>query len=200
MNIDKTTFKATPNNYYAPDGVKTQIVIGFSFRKDHNHILRMVNREYGNSKYWNHFTVARDGKIFQHFNPKKHCDFLGIKEADKKLVSIVLENMGFLDFENGSYYNWINENCDAENVGVKKYGLFNNWEKFPQEQIDALVELCTNLCTEFNIQNKCIDFDVYNKSIIKFKGICFRSNYFEVGNVNPLFDLDEFKELLNKNC
>lgn len=198
MNIDKTTFKATPENYYNPDGVKTQIVIGFSFRKDHNHILRLQNKDYGKTKTWNHFTIARDGIIYQHFNPKKHCDFIGKKEADKKTISIVLENMGFLYSENNEYWNWLNEYCDVENVGIKKFGLFNHWEIFSQDQINSLVELCDNLCIEFNIPNNSIDFDVYNKGVVKFKGICFKSNYFEVGNINPLFNLDEFKELLNK--
>lgn len=198
MKIDKTTFKADNDNYYQTNKAKTQIVIAFSFRKGNNHILRMKNKEYGKSKEWNTYTISRDGSVYQHFDPKNHTDFLGKKEFDHKIISIVLENMGFLYFENGIYTNWLNEECEPENVGFKKFEIFNNWEKFTEEQINSLVLLCDELCVEFSIPKEFIGFDCYVKEIPKLKGIAFKSNYFEVGFINPLFNMDEFSNLINK--
>lgn len=199
MIIDKKTFAAKQQNFYKTDNPKTQIVIGFSLREGHNHIMRMQTKEYGNSRKWNTYTISRDGIIYQHFNPKKHCDFLGIKEADIKIISIVLENTGYLvKNDDGIFVNLLNEVCDEERIGFKKWDAFSYWEKFTEEQIMALVDLCNYLSIEFSIPNDCIEFQNYHKSIIKYKGIAFRSNYLEKdGDANPLFEIEKFNKLLH---
>lgn len=198
MKIDKTTYPATVKNHYKTEQPKTQIVIGFSLREDHNHILRMQNKEYGNSKKWNTYTVSREGEIYEHFNPKKHSDFIGIKEADINIISIVLENTGYLVKNNdGIYVNLLNEICDIDRVGIKKWESFNFWEKINEKQMMGVVELCNHLSNIFNIPNECVEFENYNKTISKYRGIAFRSNYLETGvDINPLFDIEIFNKLL----
>lgn len=201
MIVDTKTYAATQQNYYKTENPKSQIVIGFSLREGHNHILRLQSKEYGKSKKWNTYTISREGIIYQHFNPKKHSDFLGIKAADIKIISIVLENTGYLVRDNdGQYVNLLNEICDADRVTMKKWDVFNYWEIFSEEQIMALVELCNYLTIEFNIPNECIEFENFHKSISKYRGIVFRSNYIEKGSdVNPLFDITKFNKLLANN-
>ena len=95
LKIDSETYKIGDDNHYKTQNVKTQIVLGTSLRKENFHIIRLQHKEIGNTKKWNTFTIARNGVIYQHFDSKLYSDFLGIKEADKRLISIIVENMGY---------------------------------------------------------------------------------------------------------
>ena len=117
MHIDKETYKIKQENRYKTKTPKTQIVIAISLRKGSHHITRLQHKDYGKTKRWNTYTITRDGNVFQHYDDKFHTDFLGIKEGDKRSISIVLENMGAL-FQVGAHkrINWLNEVCEEENV------------------------------------------------------------------------------------
>lgn len=199
MQIDKQTYKVSEINHYKTHNAKTQIIIGTSLRKSNFHILRLQHKDFGKSKKWNAFTISREGTVYQHFDPKYHSDFLGIKEADKKIVSVVLENMGCLfKTPEGKYINWINEECPEENVVEKSWLGYHFWEKFTDQQIQSLSDLCKELSIKFGMPPKCVEFQHYHKDIIKYKGIVFRSNYIEdSSDVNPLFNIEQFNELLD---
>lgn len=201
IQIDGDTYCVKEYNRYKTQTVKTQIILATSLRKGSYHITRLLHKDFGRTKKWNTYTVSRDGTIFQHYDTKYHTDFLGIKEADKKSISIVLENMGCLfQTPNGKYINWINEICDDENVVEKKWLGYSFWENIPDIQLESVAKLCTELCDKYNIPKVCIDFNNYHKDIIKFKGIVFRSNYIEnSSDINPLFNIEKFNELLGKS-
>jgi len=198
MHIDKETYKISKDNHYKTKTVKTQIVIGTSLRKNNNHITRLQHKDYGKTKKWNTYTISREGKIFQHYDDKFHSDFLGVKEGDKRSISIVLENMGCL-FEtvNGKYINWLNEFCDNENVVEKEWLDYDFWENFPDIQIDSLISLIEILCEKHNIPKNFIEFRTYHKKTYNFKGIVFRGNYVEdSSDMNPLFNVYQLNEML----
>jgi len=200
MIIDKEKYWIKDVNKYKTVSAKTQIVLASSLRANGNHITRLQHKDIGTTKKWNTYTITREGIIYQHYDPKNHTDFLGIKEADKQSISIVLENMGYL-FETPAekYINWINEICDEKLVIKKSWLGYNFWEQYGEKQIIATIELCKMLCDEFNIPKKLVDFRNYNSTIIKFKGIVFRSNYFEDSNdINPLFNITDFNDALLK--
>lgn len=198
MRIDKVLYKIPAENHYKTKTVKNQIVIGISLRKDNFHVNRLMHKDYGKTKKWNTYTINRNGKVYQHYDDKFHTDFMGIKLGDKQSVSIVLENMGYLiETTDGKYVNWLNEYCEEENAIEKKWMGYHFWEKFPDIQIENLVELCSRICDKHNIPKKCIDFNTYHKDIYKFRGIVFRSNYIEDGSdINPLINLSKFNEML----
>ena len=77
MDIDKTTYSLDKNNYYNNVFKKTQIVIGHSSRKDMRHFDSWVNRRNGTYKKTSPFTIDKEGKIYQHYDPKYYSDFLG---------------------------------------------------------------------------------------------------------------------------
>jgi hypothetical protein len=199
MKIDKKKYDISEQNFYITSYDKTQLILASSLRKDSNHLVRLKHKDFGKSKKWNTFTITRNGLIYQHYDPKCYTDFIGVKQADKQSISIVLENMGYLiETPNGKYINWINETCDKSNVLEKKWMGYSFWEKHPDKQIQATIELCDKLCTEFNIERNLIEFRNYHKDILKFKGIVFRSNYFEEsGDVNPNIDISKFNEMLH---
>ena len=199
MKIDTKTHQIESKNYYKTKHNKTQIILASSLRKDSNHLVRLKHKDFGKSKQWNTFTITRNGLVYQHYDPKNYTDFISIKQSDKQSISIVLENMGYLiESSNGKYTNWINESCDEANVLKRKWMGYNYWEKYTDEQIASTIELCKKLCKEFGIAENLIEFRNYHKDTIKFKGIVFRSNYFEEsGDVNPNISITEFNEMLN---
>lgn len=199
MNIDNTTYSIDETCRYKTRIAKTQIIIGTSLRKDNNHIIRLQHKDYHKTKKWNTYTISRKGNIYEHYDPKFHTDFLGIKEIDKKSISIILENMGCLiKTEDDKYINWLNEVCPNKNVVTKSWLGYSNWEKISDSQINSVIKLCRYLCDEFNIPKNIIEFHHYHKDISKFRGIVFRSNYIEdSSDINPFLDIDRFNELLN---
>lgn len=198
MEIDNITYGVKEINHYKTQNVKNQIVLATSLRKGSYHITRLQHKEFGKTKRWNTFTVTRDGVVYQHYNPKFHSDFLGVKEADKQSISIVLENMGSLfQTPSGKHINWLNEICDEENVIEKNYLGYSYWENFTEEQIISTVELCKKLSKEFNIPKNCMEFHYFHKDTLKFRGIVFRSNYIQdSSDINPLFDIEKFNAML----
>lgn len=199
MKIDKKTYKIEPINYYNVDYSKTQIILASSLRKNSNHLIRLKHKDFGKTKKWNTFTITRNGLIYQHYDPKKYTDFIGIKKVDKQSISIVLENIGYLiENSNSDYVNWINEICDKDNVFERKWMGYNYWEKFTDKQIITTVELCKKICEDFNIEKTLIEFRNYHKDIAKYNGIVFKSNYYEEsGDVNPNIEIPKFNELLH---
>lgn len=198
MKIDNKTFPTT--NHYKTNNIKSQIIIHFSQRLGHNHIIRQMNKEYGKSMKWNSYTIARDGIVYEHFDPSKHSNFIGDKKMDINSINIVVENMCSLMKTKSGYASWLNEECPIERVGIKKYCGFDYWELIGEEQMMGLSELCVKLCNDFGIINNCVEFDSYNKTVSNYKGIVFFSNYVEnSGNINPFFDIDKFNKLLNSN-
>lgn len=199
MHIDKETYKISENNRYKTQTAKTQIVIGTSLRKDSRHITRLRHKDYGDTKKWNTYTINRDGTVYQHYDDKYHSDFLGIKEGDKRSISIVLENMGCLfETSGGKHINWLNEVCEEENVVEREWLGYEFFERFPDVQIKNLILLCEELCEKYNIPKTFIDFHHYHKDIHKFRGIVFRGNYIEdSSDMNPLLDIQQLSEMLN---
>lgn len=199
MLIDKKTHSVSDDNYYKTKSTKTQIVIGGSLRANSNHIIRLNHKDFGKTKKWCTYTITREGVIFQHYDNKYYSDYLGIKNIDTKIISIVLENMGALAYESGRYLNWVNEECEPQNVVGKKILGFEYWEGYSELQMESLRDICLTLCKTHKIPNECIDFSHYNKEIGNFKGIAFKSNYFEDNiDINPLFNIRKFNEMLSE--
>jgi hypothetical protein len=194
--IDKNTYAT--KNYYKTKIAKTQIIVANSLRFENNHIIRLKHKEFGRSKEYPTFSIKRDGKIIRHFNDAHHSDFMKIKEVDIKSISVVLENMGWLRKIEDVYYSWMNEECDEDLVGIKKWMGYTYWEKYTEKQIDSLVGLCNYLCEKHNILKSVIDFHHYHKDIKKYKGIVLKSNHIENStDSNPLLPLKEIRERLS---
>lgn len=197
MHIDKETYKIKQINRYNSTPKKSQIIISFSLRKNNYHINRLLNKEYGKTKKWNTYSISRGGEIFEHYNPKYYSDYMGIKDVDKKSISVVLENMGSLIKDGINYINWLNENCPNNRVIYKNFLGEKHWEFFTANQFTSTATLCNDLCNKFNIPKKVIEFHHYNNNIKKFNGIVLKSNYFEnTTNINPLFNLEKLNKMI----
>lgn len=196
MLIDTKSYKLNKDNYYTKITLKNKIILSGSLRAKNYGIIRNQHKEYGRHKKWAMFTVDRDGKIYQHFDAKYYSDFYGDKIIDKESITISLENMGMLkyDAKKNKYFNWINEECEEENVHTQSWNKWMYWEKYPKLQQDAVNDLCVYLCEEYDIRKDTLGYNVYESDAYDFDGIITRSNLNnEFNDLNPSYD---FKKLI----
>jgi len=109
MVIDQETYKLPATNYHSVEFKKRQIVLGNSFSESHKHIKGWLNRIGGEYKKTSMFTIDRKGVIFRHFTPDNYSDFTNNKSVDKKIISITIENQGWLqkDLVKDTYFDWV---------------------------------------------------------------------------------------------
>lgn len=197
--IDTETYKLSDNNYHKESYNKTQIVIGHTYRNDMLHIGSWLNRLNGKYKKTATFTISKNGSVFQHYDPKYYSTFID-NEQDKASISIILENIGWFkkDTMIDKFVDWLGHNYkrQPDEVVMKKWRNYTYWDKYTEEQMESLRELVTKLCEEHNISKDFIGHNVYDENVDLFKGITFRSNYYqESTDVSPAFDLDLLKTL-----
>jgi N-acetyl-anhydromuramyl-L-alanine amidase AmpD len=200
LSLDKETFKVDGKNFHQTKTKKTQIIIAGSLRKESNQILHLQTKDFGASKRWSTYTISREGKIYQHYDPQYYSDYMGIKEIDKKSISIVLENMGMLIYDTNkeSFINWINEECDEKLVYEKLWKNFRYWESYSNVQYDSLSWLCMYLCKEYGINLDALGFNVFHEETTNYQGIVTRSNYdSDYSDLNPSFDFQKFLKMMN---
>lgn len=201
MTLDKKTYAIDPKCYMGTKVNKTQIILGGSLRKDSNYIKHLKIKDNGQTKRWCTFTITRDGKVYEHYDPQNlYTDYMGVKEIDKKSISIILENMGMLYFDNAreAFVNWIDEMCDEKLVYERQWKNYRYWEKYSDQQYDALANLCSTLCKEHKINLDCVGHNVFDPDAVDFKGIVTRSNIdSDYTDLNPSFDYQKFLKMLN---
>ena len=79
MNINLEKYGLDENNYYKTEFNKRQIVLGNSFSEKDYHIKGWKTRLGGDYKKTSTFSIFKNGKVYQHFNPKMYSDFLNNK-------------------------------------------------------------------------------------------------------------------------
>ncbi len=196
MEIDSKTYKLKSKNYTRKSYKKTQIVVGHTSRKDMRHFEGWLTRKNGSYKKVSHFSIDKNGLVYQHFNPKYYSEFLGSGQ-DKIIISISLVNEGWLKLNDMNVFvDWLGHtygrDCDFVERGWrdKRY-----WSKYSDEQMDSLSKLLDHLCEEYDIPRDVIENNVYDENIDIFKGITFRSNYFKDNtDVSPAFDIKKIKK------
>lgn len=201
INIDKKKYKIGEDNYIKKKTKKELIIIGDTCRSDSNHIIRMQQKDFGNSREWNTFTISRDGKIYQHYNPDYYSNYSGDSKIDKRSISILFENMNYLNVVDDKYFNWINEECkDINNIYKKYWKSGYYWEKYTEEQYISFVDLLVDLFDKYkDIPNRIIPSNLYESESYTYKGVLSRSNISkEEVDVNPSFDYKKVITLLSE--
>jgi hypothetical protein len=199
VEIDNTTHKINRGNYNQKKHKKRQIILAGSLRKDSNHIKHLKIKDYGKTKKWPTFSITRDGQIYQHFDPKYHSEFMGVNTIDRHSISVVLENMGSVFYDNTSdrFVNWIEEECPEELLYEKEWKGCRYWESYTEDQFNATLKLSEHLIDLFEIKKDCLGFNVFHDHTKGFEGIVTRSNYdTDYEDLNPSFDFGRFLDEL----
>ena len=202
MDIDKKTYKLDENNYYKKEFTKYQIVLGNSFSENLGHINGWRHRYGGDYKKTSTFTINRKGDILQHYNPQYYSDFLGNKRMDKKIISIIIENQGWLlkDLLKDKYIDWVGNIYNRKaKVIEKRWRGFFYWDPYTTKQIKSCLGLVDYLCEKYKIENKCIGHNTFIEGIDLFEGITYRSNYHkEYTDLSPAWDFNKFKNKIEE--
>lgn len=202
VNINND-FNLSDKNYFSETHKKKQIVIGNTSSTNMNHIDLWSKKMNGAFKGTSAYTIGLDGKIYNHYNPKYYSNFLKIKDYDKSIISIVLENEGWLvkDFDDKTLINWsgdIYSKDDSSTINIKWRGKLR-WAPYSEEQLNSLVELCKYLADQFDIPLISSHFNTKIDDVHEKEGIYYKSNYSKnYLDVSPAFNFGEFKEKIEK--
>jgi hypothetical protein len=202
MKIDKETYKLDEKNYYSKEFAKHQIILGNSFSENLNHLDRWKYRLGGDYTRTATYTIDRKGNVFQHYDPKYYSDFINNKMIDKKTISILIENQGWLlkDLIKDKYIDWVgNIYKRRAKVIEKRWRGFMYWDSYTTPQSKAAIELISLLCEEYDIPLKCVGHNTYIGGIEYFDGITYRSNYYkEMTDLSPAWDFIKFKNKIEE--
>lgn len=200
MVLDSKTYSLKESNYYKSNNKKSQIVIGHTLSKDMSFFNGWTKRLNGNYKKTTPFTIDLSGKIYNHYSPKHHSDFLGFDPYDLKIIPILLVNEGWLikDIINNQYIDWVGNIYNREDKVVeRRWRSHTYWAPYPQKQIDSLVGLVSDLCKEFDIQKRVVEHNTQVYDINKFEGIVYKSNYNKnTTDLSPAMNYNIFKQLI----
>lgn len=200
MVIDKETYKLPDDNYFKQEYTKTQIVIGHTGRKNMYHYSSWKNRHNCKYKKSAAFTIDRDGKIYQHYEPKFYSEYISKYDMAPFTIPITLTNVGWVqkDVVNDRYYDWLGHNyiLEDDDIVTRKWRNKEYWIRYTDTQLNSLKNLTDKLCEDFNIKNDCIGHTVFNEDVDIYEGITFKSNYYqEVTDISPAFDMEIFKTI-----
>lgn len=206
MNIDKKTYKLSDKNYHIKEFKKHQIVLGNSFSDDLNHFNGWKYRLSGEYTHTSTFTIDRKGNIYQHYDPKYYSDFINDKMIDKKIISIIIENQGWLlkDLIKDKYIDWVGNIYKRKaKVIEKRWRGFMYWDPYTPSQVKSSLYLVDYLCEKYNIPHKCVGHNTYIGGIEYHEGITYKSNYYkEITDLSPAWNFNNFKNKIeekNKN-
>ena len=203
MIIDETTYALPSDNYLTLENQKKQIIIGHTFNHDMKHYTGWLHRYHGKYKRTTPYTIASNGLIYKHFNPKYESIYFKNKELDNKSIVILLENDGWLlkDSKKDEYISW--SGCiyrEPREVVEKRWRGFMYWSPYSKEQMESAIKLIKMLCVEFNIPSKSISHNTKVDDLIGYEGVLYKSNLDKhYTDLNPTWSFEEFKIKIETN-
>tara|TARA_R110002020_G_scaffold131188_1_gene293441 strand:- start:8702 stop:9304 length:603 start_codon:yes stop_codon:yes gene_type:complete len=191
--------KENKNKIYKVSNLaKTQIMIGHTSRNFNDYLKSIEIRNNGKYKRIPHYIISELGEVKELVNPKYTSEFFGDKSIDGKLISVLLENNGWLTHkkQTNRLCDWLGNIYKGE-VFEKKWRNKFFWSTYSDKQLNNLNSLLENLFNDFKIERKMVGHNVRVKGVENFKGIVSRSNYSEFfTDLSPAFNFDKIKEII----
>lgn len=203
MKRDNDSYKLTDKNYFDEETDKYQIVLLDSGFCGMDHINLWENINSVGYKKTSPYTIGLDGTVYEHYDSKYWSKVFGIKDIDRKLIPISLENEGQLRFcgKKKKFITWWGDiyRRGKDDVHMKKWrgGVF--WAPYTDEQLESLVTLVKELSIKHNIELKVKSGEDDIDFLENYLGIVTKSDYGSLCNeINPSFDRITFKEKIEK--
>jgi N-acetyl-anhydromuramyl-L-alanine amidase AmpD len=198
MKFDKTKW-LNESQFTSISTVKNKIIIGNTFTDDMKFFNGWLLRNGNNNQRVSHFSIDKDGTIYQHVNENMTTQFSGEYLIDTDSISISLVNEGWLVKKNDKYIN-LNGTEYKNKVKRQQWRGFMYWAPYPNKQIQSLSKLILFLSKKYSIYNKIQPHYLLIDDIKSSSGIFFRGNITDhYTDVNPIFDNDKLKEILKWN-
>jgi hypothetical protein len=134
---------------------KRQIVLLHTSREVSQYLVGLKYRFNGKYDKIPNYVIDKEGKILELLEPKKTSRIFNNKNIDRNIITISLENLGWLYKEplQKGYINWIG-NIYKGKVYERKWRDYVYWDKYTPEQTESCFELCVKLVNKFNIDKK----------------------------------------------
>ena len=173
---------------------KTQIFLYDTQRRVDDFMMKLKYRNNGKYDDIPHYIITKTGKVIKIFNTNYSSKTFGIIDDDKKMIKIAIENLGWLNKNTitGVLYNWIGDPYRSEPY-IKKWRDNYFWDPYSEDQLNALVLLCKDICKDHNIPYQTVPGQGYLSNARKFVGIVCKSNFLNIyTDINPSFDFNIF--------
>lgn len=191
LNADKLNIIRTKSK-------KNQIFLYDTQRRCDDFVMKLKYRRNGKYEDIPHFIITKTGIVYNVFDTKHGSKTFNEPTVDKKFIKIALENLGWLNKNTitGILHNWIDDPYRLAPY-VKNWRGHFFWDRYTENQMESLAELCGKLCIENNIPFQTVPSQGYIENLSKFKGIVCKSNFENIyTDINPSFD---FKLLYDRD-
>jgi N-acetyl-anhydromuramyl-L-alanine amidase AmpD len=173
---------------------KTQILLYDTQRRADDFINKIKFRKNGKYEDVPHFVVSKLGMVYQLYDTDHSSNTFNIPNIDKKQIKIAIENLGWLNKNTitGVLNNWIGDAYRSE-PHIRNWRNYYFWDKYNENQLSVLAELCEDLCDKHNIIKQVVPSQGYLENVSNFKGIVCKSNFSSIyTDINPSFNFRIF--------
>ena len=201
MKINKTKFRLTEDNFFPIKSPKNKIVLRNSSTKDMKFFNGWLLRRNGTYKKVTPYTIDRDGKIYEHYDPTYYSEFMGTKSLDKETIGITLVNQGWLkkDSLTNKYKDWVGNIYKGTDVFKKQWRGHFFWAPYTEKQMKVAGELIEKLCEEYKIEKNSLSHNVMFSEAPSFNGVLSKSNFSrDFTDISPSFEFDYIDNKLLK--
>jgi hypothetical protein len=189
LNIKKRKFK------------KTQILLYDTQRRIDDFVNKLKHRKNGNYDDIPHFIVSKLGMVYQVFDSNHSSNTFDNPKVDNKMIKIAIENLGWLNKNSitGILNNWIGDPYRSD-PHIRNWRNYYFWDKYNEDQLKSLSELCEKLCDEHGIFKQTVPSHGYLENISNFRGIICKSNFSSIyTDINPSFNFRVFFNNTHEN-
>ena len=175
---------------------KKQILLQDTHRRLDDYVMMLKYRRNGKMEDIPHYCISKLGVVYKIFDPNFSSNTFNDSKIDNGQIKIALENLGWLNKHSvtGVYFNWINDPYRSD-PHLKNWRNYYYWDKYPQDQLTALADLCMILCVEYEIPYFSVPSSGYIENVGKFRGIVSKSNFSDIyTDINPSFNFNIFEE------
>jgi len=173
---------------------KYQIILSHSSRDINNYLCSLKYRYNGAYNRIPNYVVTKNGEIIQLLKNEEHSQFHSKININRNSITIVLENLGWLQKEplKDYYVNWIGDIYKGKTYD-KKWRDYYFWHPYTEEQVNSTVELCKTLFEDMSIKRQSIGHNTKINGSNKFEGVVTKSNFdTNYTDVSPAFNFEEF--------
>ncbi len=175
---------------------KTQIFLYDTQRRVDDFVSKIKYRKNGEFTDIPHFIISKLGMVYQVFDTDYSSTTFDDPKVDKKMIKIAIENLGWLNKNTitGVLNNWIGDPYRSE-PHIRNWRNYFFWDKYNDFQLEALSQLCDQLCDKHGIFKQVVPSQGYLENVSNFKGIVCKSNFSDIyTDINPSFN---FRILFN---
>ena len=202
LKINDKTYRLSKSQYTSSYNNKTQIILVNSFSEHMNHFKGWSIREGGDYQKTTPYSVDIYGNVYEHYPPEFHSKLFNISEIDKHLISITIENEGWLEKEidGNRFINYIGNIYNRKDSVVnRKWRGKEYWAPYTAPQLTATIELCKYLLITYGIDKKVVSDNTVLDGAYNFNGVLFKSNYEKFySDLSPAWDYETFKNKIEE--